>query len=78
LFFIVIMLLLFLFLPLASISNMTWLIYVEIVLCTSCVLYVQIVFKFQPSLLSKFLLQGSSYKLCVAITSTTFDLHKFL
>jgi hypothetical protein len=72
------MLLFFSFLPLASISNTTWLIYVEVVLCIGCVLYVQIVFKFQPILLSKFLLQGSSYKLCVAITSITFDLHKFL
>jgi hypothetical protein len=34
------LLLFFLFLLLISISNMTWFIYVDVVLCVGCVLYV--------------------------------------
>ncbi len=39
-FFFLLLLLLFLFLLLTSISNMTWFIYVDVVLCVGCVLYV--------------------------------------
>jgi len=38
--FFFLLLLLFLFLLLTSISNMTWFIYVDVVLCVGCVLYV--------------------------------------